>query len=129
MFQIIAGGATVAALGQADMLVDIAGYDGFRVLVSAMVGALLTAVCAAYFRYQCRYWQSASSSAANGVGPAELKCVARVARYQRLTRVMLVVSLIGIGVGLVVLLAALWLGEPLPQNDDDEYRTTFVMKI
>lgn len=129
MFQIIAGGATVAALAQADTLVDIAGYDGFRILVSAMIGALLAAVCAAYFRHQYRYWQSASAANTSVDEPGDIKRAARATRYQRLTRVMLVVSLIGIGTGLIVLLVALWLGEPPPQNDEDEYRTTFVLKI
>lgn len=128
MFQIISGGATFAALAEADTLSDIAGYDGFRVLVTAMVVALLTAICAAYFRHQYRYWQSAIP-VADGAEPRQDKPAARAVRYQRLTRVMLAASLIGIGVGLVVLLVALWLGEPPQQNDDDEYRTTFVMKI
>lgn len=127
MFQIISGGAVIAALAQADTLVDIAGYDSLRILLTAMIGALLAAICAAYFRYQCRYWGSRLEGN-TGDGEPHEKCAARIKRYQGLTRAMLVLSLIGIAAGLVVLLAAFWLGNPLPQNDDEEYRTTFVMK-
>src|SRR5690349_13025760 len=56
LFLAVAGGALIVALMEAETLIDLVGYDVFRVFVTLMAAALLAAVGAAYFRHRQRFW-------------------------------------------------------------------------
>jgi len=109
VLQAVSGGSVIAALAQADAIMDLGGQLAFLVYVSSAAFALVSALLAAYWRHQYKLWDVRGSvSAAKGKDDKAVRRGLAANRYFKLVRFALLLSLLAIVAGLAVLIGFFW---------------------
>lgn len=115
MLQAVSGGAVVAAIAQADSLVQWAGRTSFLLFITSASLALGLAILAAYWRHQYKMWDvkaQASVSQGKNEEAAERGCKSRFFLWGM--RYTIVGALLAILFALLQFVVSLWLYAPRP---------------
>lgn len=107
--QAVSGGSLIAALAQAEAIIDLGGHLAFLIFVTCTALALVSALLAAYWRHQYKLWDVRGGvSAAKGKDEKAVRRGLVANRYFKLVRLALLVSVMAILVGLCALIALFW---------------------
>jgi hypothetical protein len=111
VMQVVSGGATLAAIGQAEQLVKLTSDTTMRLGVTLSCVGLLMALAAAFFKHQYKMWDVKFRAMGDTLKDStEAKRRARLAsRYLRYMRNCMWGSFIAMVIFLLQLVAALWL--------------------
>ena len=109
MLQAVSGGGLVAGIAQPQSLTNLSGPIAFLVFLTAMGGALLSAVLAAYWKHQYKLWDVKAHVSAGQGADAEARTRSnKASRYLTAMRSAFVVSLVVIVFGTGSLIVAIW---------------------
>jgi len=109
VLQVVSGGAMVAVIAQAGALRDLAGKFPPLIFLTAMAAALFVAVLAAYYKHEYKKWDvKAQTSNVQGYVEEAEERLGMADRDLSRMRNSIGLAVCLIGVGIAVLLGAMW---------------------